>query len=422
MSAPANPSIDPTAAQLWSRSFASYWSARTATNGAYQMQVVAIGWQIYDLTNDPFDLGLVGLVQFVPIVLLSLIIGQVADRYDRREVVRVCQITKMVAAAALAAGTLGGWLGRDAILAILFVTGVARAFDTPTMHTLVPGLVPPELLPRAIAASATATQTAIICGPAVGGAIYYLFGAVAVYATCAAIFLAAAVLIGSIKVTLALSERKPVTLQTLFAGFEYIRGRPVLLGAILLDLLTVLLGSVTALLPIFARDVLQSGESGPLVLGMLRSAPAIGALTMSLVLARFSLDRNVGRILFVSVAAYALAVVVFALSGSLVLSLIVLAIYGAADAVSVVIRHSLVQLQTPNDMLGRVMAINSLFTGTSGTLGEFRAGAVAASFGGVASALIGGVGALAVGLLWIRLFPALYRIDTLTQKQRPNTA
>jgi MFS family permease len=417
MSAPPDTSFEPRPALMRSRSFAFYWCARTSTNGAYQMQTVAIGYQIYELTNNPFDLGLVGLVQFVPIVLLSLFIGQIADHYDRREVVRLCQIVKALAAASLAIGTVGGWLNREAFLAILFVTGVARAFDTPTMHTLVPGLVPPQLLPRAIAASATATQTAVICGPALSGFIYYKFGPIAVYATCAVIFAVAGVLVGLIELKLKPPERKPVTLQTLFAGFGYIRSRPILLGALLLDLFAVLLGGVNALLPIYARDVLQSGEDGPLILGLLRSAPAVGALTISAVLARFSLDRNVGRILFASVTAYGVSVVIFALSGSLILSLVVLTIYGAADAISVVIRQSLVQTHTPNEMLGRVMAINSMFTGTSGTLGEFRAGAVAASFGGVASALIGGAGALVVVALWSRLFPDLYRVNSISPKQ-----
>ena len=401
---------------LWSRSFAFYWCARTSTNGAYQMQAVAVGWQIYELTNNPFDLGLVGLVQFIPIVVLSLLIGQIADHYDRRVVVRACQIAKGLAALALAIGTFGGWLGRDSILTILFVSGVARAFETPTMHTLVPGLVPKELLPRAIAAAVTATQTAIICGPALGGLIYF-FGATAVYSTCAAAFFAASILISMIELQSAPPERKPVTLETVLAGFAYIRGRPILLGALLLDLLAVLLGGVTALLPIFARDILQAGAAGPFVLGLLRSAPAVGALSISVVLAHYALDRHVGRILFAAVIAYGLSVVVFALSASLVLSLAVLTIYGAADAISVVIRHSLVQTRTPNEMLGRVMAINSLFTGTSGSLGEFRAGAVAASFGGVASAFIGGAGALVVALVWMRLFPELYRVDTIAPKQ-----
>jgi MFS family permease len=425
MPAPADPSFAPKPLLMRSRSFAFYWCARTSTNAAYQMQAVAIGWQIYELTNNPFDLGLVGLVQFVPIVVLSLLIGQIADHYDRRAVVRACQIAKGLAAVALAIGTAGGWLGRDAILAILFVSGVARAFETPILHTLVPGLVPPALLPRAIAASATATQTAIICGPALSGLIYYYssryfgpqFGPIAVYAICAFIFFVASMLISLIDLKLKLPERKPVSLQTLFAGFAYIRGRPILLGALLLDLFAVLLGGVTALLPIYARDVLQSGEDGPLILGLLRSAPALGALAISVVLARHSLDRNVGRILFVSVVAYGVSAVIFALSDSLILSLVVLTIYGAADAISVVIRQLLVQTHTPNEMLGRVMAINSMFTGTSGTLGEFRAGAVAASFGAVASALIGGAGALAIVFLWMRLFPGLYRVDTIIPKR-----
>ena len=411
---------------LWgSRSFIYYWFARTSTNGAYQMQTVAIGYQIYELTNNPFDLGLVGLVQFLPIVLLSLVIGQIADHYDRREVVRICQIAKTLAALALAVGTIGGWLNREGFLAILFVTGVARAFDTPVMHTLLPGLVPPQLMPRAIAASATATQTAVICGPALSGLIYYYassyfspqFGPLAVYATCAVIFFAAGGLVTLMKLQTDPPVRRPVTLQTLFAGFTYIRSRPILLGALLLDLFAVLLGGITALLPIYARDVLQSGEDGPLILGLLRSAPALGALSISAVLARFSLDRDIGRVLFVSVAVYGLSIAVFAISSSLALSLVMLAIYGAADAISVVIRQSLVQTHTPNEMLGRVMAVNSMFTGTSGTLGEFRAGAVAASLGGVSAALLGGVGALAIALLWAKVFPDLYRVDTFSPKQ-----
>lgn len=425
MSEPSDILMQSQPALMRSRSFVHYWYARTATNGAYQMQAVAVGWQIYDLTNNPFDLGLVGLVQFVPIVLLSLVIGQAADHYDRRIVVLTCQIVKTLAAVALAVGTIGGWLDRNAFLAVLFVTGVARAFDTPTMHAMLPGLVPPQLMPRAIAASATATQTAVICGPAMSGLIYYCaarfiapqYGPIAVYGTCAAFFCAAGVLTGLMQLALKVPERKPVTLQTLFAGFDYVRQRPVLLGALLLDLFVVLFGSVTALLPIYARDVLQSGENGPLILGLLRSAPAVGALTMSAVLAHFALDRHIGRLLFGSVTIYGLAVVIFALSGSLMLSLIVLAIYGAADAISVVIRQSLVQMQTPNEMLGRVMSINSMFTGTSGTLGEFRAGAVAGSFGGVASALIGGIGALTIALLWTRLFPDLYRVDRIAPRQ-----
>src|SRR5439155_10880995 len=201
------------------------WCARTATNGAYMMQAVAVGWQIYDLTGSALDLGLVGLVQFFPVVVLGIAVGQIADRYDRRWVVGSCQVVKALAALAFALGTFGGWLTRDAILAILFVSGTARAFETPTMHTLVPGIVPRELLPRAIAASSTATQVAIIAGPAIGG-LLYAFGATTVYVVCTVVFVTASVAVSMIRLQSAPPEKKPVTLETLFAGFAYIRKHP----------------------------------------------------------------------------------------------------------------------------------------------------------------------------------------------------
>src|SRR5258708_36506114 len=263
-------------ALLEHRSFVAYWGARTATNGAYQMQAVAVGWQIYEVTGSGFDLGLVGVVQFFPVVVLGIVVGHIADRYDRRVVVGTCQVIKALAAAAFAIGTIGGFLNRDVMLAILFVSGTARAFETPTMHTLVPGVVPPELLPRAIAASATASQTATICGPAIGG-LLYVFGAATVYFTCAAAFVAASVLVSLIVLQGPPPEKKPVTMETLFAGFTYIRQNKVVLGAISLDLFAMLLGGVTALLPVYAKDVLVTG---PWALGLLRSAPAIGALAV----------------------------------------------------------------------------------------------------------------------------------------------
>jgi MFS family permease len=400
---------EPQPALLQHRSFVAYWCARTATNAAYQMQAVAVGWQIYELTGSAFDLGLVGLVQFFPVVVLGVLIGHMADRYDRRIVVGTCQVVKALAAAAFAVGTLGDFLTRDAMLAILFVSGTARAFETPTMHTLVPGIVLPELLPRAIAASATAGQTAIICGPAIGG-LLYVFGAATVYLTCTAVFVLASVLISLIVLQGPPPEKKPVTMETLFAGFRYIRQNKVVLGAISLDLFAMLLGGVTALLPVYAKDVLATGPWG---LGLLRSAPAIGALTVSVWLAHHQLEHRIGHVLFAAVAVFGAAAVAFAFSTSLVLSIVALAAYGAADAVSVVIRHSLVQTRTPNEMLGRVMAVNFMFTGTSGTLGEFRAGAVAALSDAFTSILVGGLGAIAVGLLWMRLFPEIARIDKI---------
>jgi MFS family permease len=395
------------------RSFALFWSARTLTTLAYMMQAVAIGWQIYDLTGSAFDLGLVGLVQFVPVVAMGIAVGQIADRYDRRTVVRCCQLVKAVVASLLAGGSIGGWLDRNAILALLFVTGTARAFETPTMHALLPGLVPPPILPRAIAASAAAMQTAVIAGPAIGGLVY-AFGPSVVYLVCAAAFVLASLLISLVDSEARTQEKEPLSVQSVLAGFAFIRGQPQLLGAVSLDLIAVLLGGVTALLPIFARDVLGTGPWG---LGLLRSAPAVGALGASILLAHYALGRRLGLVLFGSVAAFALSTVVFALSRSLALSLAALVVYGAADAVSVVIRHSLIQIRTPQAMLGRVMAVNAMFTGSSGTLGEFRAGAIAAMVGVVGSALIGGIGALAAAALWMRLFPELIRIDRL-QPQR----
>jgi MFS family permease len=411
----------PTAASLTRRpAFVLFWCARTFTNGAYMMQGVAVGWQIYALTDDPFDLGLVGLVQFLPVVALSLVIGQVADLFDRRVVVATCQIGKALAALALAIGTARGALTRDGMLAILFLSGTARAFEMPTIHALLPGIVPGTLLPRAIAASASAQQTAVICGPSLGGLLYAAFGAATVYATCTVVFIAASVLISLVPPVPRdqgrKEERKPISLETLFAGFRYIRSRPILLGAISLDLFAVLLGGVTALLPIYARDILQSG---PWTLGLLRSAPAVGALAVSIVLARSAIAGNAGRIMFAAVGAFGLASLAFGLSNSVVLSFLALIVYGASDAVSVVIRQSLVQMRTPYDMLGRVMAVNSMFTGSSGSLGEFRAGSVAAWLGAVPSALIGGCGTILVMLIWMWAFPQLRRVDKLTPDAPP---
>jgi MFS family permease len=406
------------------RSFVLFWCARTFTNGAYMMQAVAVGWQIYELTNDPLDLGLVGLVQFVPLLAFSLVIGQVADLFDRRLVAAICQVGKALAALALALGTTRGFLTRDAMLAVLFLSGTARAFEMPTIHALLPGIVPGTLLPRAIAASASAQQTAVICGPSLGGLIYTTLGATTVYATCAVVFIAASVLISLVQLgphskgeNGEQDKRKPsFSLETLFAGFRYIASRPILLGAISLDLFAVLLGGVTALLPIYARDILQAG---PWALGVLRSAPAVGALATSVILARSAIAGRAGRIMFIAVGIFGLASLLFGLSTSMALSFLALVVYGASDAVSVVIRQSLVQMRTPYDMLGRVLAVNSMFTGSSGALGEFRAGAVAAWLGAVPSALIGGAGTIVVMLIWMWRFPQLRRVDKLAPDAPP---
>jgi len=397
------------------RSFVRFWCARTFTNGAFMMQGVAVGWQIYALTNDPLDLGLVGLVQFFPLLATSIIAGQVLDLFDRRAVASACQVGKALAALALAVGSVQGWLDRESMFAILFVSGTARAFEIPTMHAILPGVVPMALLPRAIAASASAQQTAVICGPSLGGLLYGL-GPATVYATCTAIFIAASVLISFVEMAPRSEPRRVVSLETVFAGFAYIRSHPILLGAISLDLFAVLLGGVTALLPIYARDILHAG---PWALGLLRSAPAVGALAISIVQAHRAIAGRAGHVMFAAVGLFGLASLLFGLSTSIWLSFLALVIYGASDAVSVVIRQSLVQMRTPHDMLGRVMAVNSMFTGSSGSLGEFRAGAIAAWLGAVPSALIGGFGTIAVMLIWMWTFPQLRRVDKLTPDAGP---
>src|SRR5436309_663427 len=247
MSTPSESLVARPPALLEHRSFVAYWCARTATNGAYQMQAVAVGWQIYELTGSAFDLGLVGLVQFFPVVVLGLLIGHIADRYDRRVVVGTCQVIKAFAAAAFALGTLAGFLNRDVMLAILFVSGTARAFETPTMHTLVPGIVPPELLQRAIAASSTASQTAIICGPAIGG-LLYVFGASTVYLTCTAVFVLASILVSFIQMQRTPPDKKPVSVEAVFVGFRYIRHNPVVLGEFRAGTVAALFGAFTSVL------------------------------------------------------------------------------------------------------------------------------------------------------------------------------
>ena len=390
-------------------SFLYFFLSRVATTAANQMMMVVVAWQIYDLTQSAYDLGLVGLAQFLPALALTLVVGQVADRYDRRRILAWCLAGQLLVTAVLIAGTLGGWLSREAILIASVGLGVAKAFQMPTQQALGPLLVPAFMLPRALAVNSAGTQMAIILGPALGGFLY-VAGATAVYAVCALLFVAAAVAVLLIRIEQAPPKREAVSMQTLFAGIAFIWRRKEVLGAISLDLFAVLLGGATALLPIFAKDILHVGPWG---LGLLRSAPAVGALLMSLYLARFPIQRKAGKVMFGSVALYGIATLVFALSTSFFLSLAALALTGAFDMVSVVIRQSLVQLETPDDMRGRVSAVNSIFIGASNQLGEFESGVTAAWFGAVPSVLIGGIGTLLVVAAWIRLFPSLAQREKL---------
>lgn len=372
---------------------------------ALHMQTVAVGWQLYALTASAFDLGLIGLVQFAPTIVLTLIVGQVADRYDRRLVVGICLVAQAGATVTLALGSLGGWLSREGILTIFAILGAARAFENPARAALVPRLVPSALISRAIASVTAAGQTARIVGPALGGVLYGL-GPSTVYFIVAALFLVAAGLIATVRDAQSARPREEITSASLFSGIAFIFSRRVLLGALSLDLFAVLLGGATALLPIYARDILGTGAWG---LGLLRAAPASGALGISLVLARWPVERSAGPLLFGGVLMFGVATVVFGLSTNLLLSLVALAVLGGSDLLSVVIRHSLVQLRTPDPMRGRVSAVHSLFTGTSNHLGEFESGLLAALFGPVASVLIGGMGTIVVAALWMSHFPELRR-------------
>lgn len=306
-------------------------------------------------------------------------------------------------------GVAIGWQTKESILLIAVIAGAARAFEGPTMQALMPGLIPPLLLPRAAAWSASAIQTASIIGPAVGGLLYAL-GPTMIYSTNCGLFLVASLLVALIRIERTPPTREPVTMQSIFAGIGFIRSRPAILGAISLDLFAVLLGGATALLPVYARGILSTGPWG---LGLLRAAPGIGALAMSLWLARHPLRHRVGRIMFCSVAIFGAATIGFALSTSFLLSIGTLIVLGGADVISVVIRSALVQIETPDVMRGRVSAVNAMFIGTSNQLGEFESGTTAALFGTVPAVVLGGVGTLLVAALWMRLFPQLVQVESL---------
>jgi MFS family permease len=389
--------------------FKLFLCARAATFMAFQMLAVAVGWQIYELTGSAMYLGLVGLAQFMPMFLLTLVVGHVADRYDRRSIARICQAVEGLAAGVLALGSFSGWQSKWSILIIIFIVGGGRAFEGPSLQALLPGLVPIKLFPRAAAWSTSAMQTATIVGPALGGFLY-VAGPAVVYAAAGVLFLAASVFIALIRIERMPSKHEPVSIRSLFAGISFIRSRKEILGAISLDLFAVLLGGATALLPIYARDILVTGPWG---LGLLRSAPAVGALTMSVFLARRPLRHHVGRSMFIAVAVFGTATIIFALSTSFILSLISLVVLGASDVISVVIRHSLVQIETPDEMRGRVSAVNSMFIGTSNQLGEFESGITASLFGVVPAVLIGGISTIIIVIMWMRFFPQLARIDSL---------
>jgi len=390
--------------------FMRLWYSRLASTSANQMLMVAVGWQMYDLTGSAWNLGLVGLLQFLPALLLVLVAGHVVDRFHRARIAALCMLAQVVIAITLTVCTHTHSASRDLLLAISVLLGIVKAFQMPAQQALTPALVPPEMLPRALAFSSMGSQAAIVAGPALGGFIY-VAGAQAVYATCALLFAIGSVLVAGVRYDHAAPPRREINLATLMAGVHFVRHRPVVLGAISLDLFAVLLGGATALLPIFAKDILHTGPWG---LGLLRAAPAAGALTMSLLLTRWPITRRAGHVLLGAVALYGVATLVFGLSTSFGVSLAALSVAGAADMISIVIRQSLVQLDTPDEMRGRVSAVNSVFIGASNQLGEFESGVTAALLGPVGSVLLGGIGTIVVAGLWMKLFTPLAQRDRLT--------
>lgn len=396
------------------RGFMRLWLARLAGTSGQQMLMVAVGWQMYELTGSAWDLGLVGLYQFAPALLLTLVAGHAADRLHRGRIVAACLMGQALVACALVGATQGwgsdrAWVSREGLLAVSLVLGLCRAFQMPAQQALTPMLVPAPLMSRAMAFSSAGVQVAVIGGPALGG-LLFVAGASVVYGACLALFLWGSVLMWRLRYEHAPPPSEPVTLETMMAGARFVWRSKLLLGAISLDLFAVLLGGATALLPMFAKDILHTGPWG---LGLLRAAPAAGALLVSLALTRWPLQRRVGRTLMGAVAVYGLSMLVFGLSTHLLLSMLALCVSGMADMVSVVVRMTLVQLETPNEMRGRVSAVNSIFIGASNQLGEFESGATAAWLGPVGSVLLGGVGTLLVAALWFRLFPTLSGRDRM---------
>lgn len=389
-------------------SLVRYLSARLLATLAVQIQTVAVGWQVYAITNDPLDLGLIGLSQFLPFVVLILPAGHIADRHDRRLIVTLCYATEMLCALLLLLFTIYDIHEAWPVFGAMVLLGCARAFSMPSGQALLPNLVPTDDFTRAVALNSSIFQIGTVAGPALGG-LLYLAGPATVYTCVAALAAVAALLMLRVSSANQHSRtREPATLDTLLSGLRFVRSRPVVLGAISLDLFAVLFGGATALLPIFARDVLHVGPMG---LGLLRTAPGIGAALCAMWLAVHPIARHVGAWMFGGVAVFGVATVVFGVSTSFWISLFALGALGAADMVSVYVRHLLVQLETPDAIRGRVSAVNSVFIGASNELGEFESGITAKWWGAIRAVVIGGIATLVVTGVWIKLFPQLWKME-----------
>jgi len=387
------------------RGFLFYWLSRLCATFAVNMVSVSVGWQVYDLTRDPFDLGLIGLVQFLPALLLVLVTGSVADRFNRRMIMALCLAGEAVAVMALLAFTISGSEMVVIVFGILLFFGIVRAFMGPASQSLAPNLVPTQDLASAIAWNSSAWQIATIVGPVAGGLLYGI-SPEAPYAVALAMMIIGAILILLVPKPAQKILGDKASWETVIAGFRYVWKEKIVLGAISLDLFAVLLGGATALMPIFARDILDVGPWG---LGLLRAAPAVGALTVAAWLAFHPIRNHAGLLLFAFVTIFGLTTIVFGLSTLVWVSVIALILMGASDMVSVYIRETLIQLWTPDAVRGRVNAVNMVFVGASNELGEFRAGMSAAVFGAVSAVVIGGAGTVAVAALWARFFPDLRR-------------
>jgi MFS family permease len=393
------------------RDYRLFLLARLLVTAAIQIQSVAVGYQVYEITSDPLQLGFVGLAQFLPMLALILPAGDLADRFNRRTILLISCLLEAVVAAAFFALTVFKVEALWAFYLVLALFGVVRTLSAPASQSLVPLLVPPEHLSKAIAWSSSAFQTATIVGPALGGALY-LFGPEAAYSICFVLALLVAALFGMMRVSMAPRDIKNSTaFRRAIAGIDYVKAHPIILGAISLDLFAVLLGGATALLPVYARDILQVGAFGN---GLLRTAPAIGAAVTGLWLGYRPLNQKTGAWMFGCVALFGAATVVFGLSENFAVSFVALIVLGASDMVSVFVRSTLIQAATPDAMRGRVSAVSMLFVGASNELGEFESGGAAHLVGTVPAVVIGGLGTLGVVALWMWLFPALRKVDRLS--------
>ncbi len=396
------------------RNFTLYLSARTLATLAVQMQNVAIGWQVYAMTHNLFDLGLIGLAQFAPFLLLILIAGHAADRYDRRNLIAIALGAQLLCGLTLLAFTMAGLGTVWPVFAVLVLFGSARAFMGPATQAILVNLVPPESFSKAVALSSSSFHVAVILGPTLGG-LLYLAGPKTVYLISSALLAAAVVMMCMVKSVKQPSNREPATWHTVLEGLRFVRSRPVVLGAISLDLFAVLFGGATALLPALAQDVLHAGPTG---LGMLRTAPGIGAALCSIALAFFPITRRVGLWMFGGVAVFGAGTLVLGATSTFIVALVALFLMGAGDMISVYVRHLLVQYETPDAIRGRVSAVNSVFIGASNELGEFESGVTAGWMGLTRAILFGGAATLAVTGLWAWLFPVLSRMDRFPHEDK----